>query len=259
MAALCERFLTDYASPRLKDLAAYRRTAASRLRRVLPHIGEVRLAELGRAHVIRARDGLSRRYPAGNHAHQPDRADGGLFLGRAAGAAEKNPRTASRRPPSPSPAVDFLGPMRCVAWSRRQKGGCRARPGWRLRCGDRDRWRCWGFTPACAKADLWPALADLNLDSGRLTIAHSYGTTPKSGRARHLKIPSVLLDVLLAWKRDCPKTARGLVVASAIAAAGICRCRQARRMGCPTCCRRRAVRWSAGAGTCCAIPSLRTT
>ena len=65
-----------------KTLAAYRRGAASRLRRVLPHIGEVRLAELGRAHVIRARDGLSRRYPAGNHAHQPDRADGGLFHGR---------------------------------------------------------------------------------------------------------------------------------------------------------------------------------
>src|SRR5262245_32465457 len=45
---LCERFLKEYASPRLKDLAVYRQSAASRLRRVLPYIGEVRLAELSK-------------------------------------------------------------------------------------------------------------------------------------------------------------------------------------------------------------------
>ena len=62
---LCERFLKEYASPRLKDLIRYRQFAASRLRRVLPFIGDVRLGALGKSHVIKARDALAKNHPPG--------------------------------------------------------------------------------------------------------------------------------------------------------------------------------------------------
>lgn len=214
VAGLCERFLTDYASPRLKDLAAYRRTAASRLRRVLPHIGEVRLAELGRAHVIRARDGLSRRYPAGTTRTSLTALMAVFSWAVRQGLLEKNPAHGVERPPPPSPAVDFLAAdevrrLVAAAEGRVQSASGLAALVWR----SRQVALLLGLYTGMRKGEIFGLRwQDLNLDSGRLTIAHSYGTTPKSGRARHLKIPSVLLDVLVAWKRDCPKTARGLVI-----------------------------------------------
>lgn len=53
---------------------------------------------------------------------------------------------------------------------------------------------------------------DLDLTRGRVTIARSYATTPKNGKARHLKLPSALVAILTAWRPSCPTTTEGLVV-----------------------------------------------
>jgi integrase len=52
---------------------------------------------------------------------------------------------------------------------------------------------------------------DLDLDTRRLTVARSYRSTPKGGKARHLSIPAACLPGLRAWQPECPPTAEGLV------------------------------------------------
>jgi integrase len=52
---------------------------------------------------------------------------------------------------------------------------------------------------------------DLDLQARRLTVARSYQCTPKSGKARHLRLPAVLVPLLLGWQKECPKSADGAV------------------------------------------------
>ncbi len=46
VAALCERFLGEFASPRVKDLGRYRSGARTALNRVLRHIGHLQLSSV---------------------------------------------------------------------------------------------------------------------------------------------------------------------------------------------------------------------
>ena len=55
---------------------------------------------------------------------------------------------------------------------------------------------------------------DLDLSTCRLTVARSYGSSPKSGKTRHLRLPDVLLPVLGDWAPRCPKTHEDLVFPS---------------------------------------------
>jgi integrase len=52
---------------------------------------------------------------------------------------------------------------------------------------------------------------DLNLEMQRLTVARSYAALPKSGKARHLRLPSACMPALRTWKAICPTTREGLV------------------------------------------------
>lgn len=62
VADLCEKFLDEFASPRIKDMERYQRAARYGLARILPIIGKTRLSELKRTDLERARNALSRRY-----------------------------------------------------------------------------------------------------------------------------------------------------------------------------------------------------
>jgi integrase len=53
--------------------------------------------------------------------------------------------------------------------------------------------------------------SDIDMDTRRLTIARSFESTPKSGKARHLRLPSACVEPLRAWRRMSPKNAAGLV------------------------------------------------
>jgi integrase len=52
---------------------------------------------------------------------------------------------------------------------------------------------------------------DVDIGAGRLTVARSYATTPKGGKARHLRLPKFLSPMLSAWSAECPRTPSGLV------------------------------------------------
>jgi integrase len=52
---------------------------------------------------------------------------------------------------------------------------------------------------------------DLDLNTQRLTVARSYQTTPKSGKARHLRLPLLCVPLLREWRPVCPPTQQGLV------------------------------------------------
>ena len=52
---------------------------------------------------------------------------------------------------------------------------------------------------------------DLDFNTSRLTVACSYKLKPKSGYARHLRLPKACIPALQKWKVICPLTADGLV------------------------------------------------
>ncbi len=213
VAELCERFLKEYASPKLKNLATYRQTAASRLRRVLPHIGEVRLSELNKAHVIKVRDALGKKYPPGTTRTTLIPLMAALSWGVKQGLLDRNPAQGVERPPSPNAQLDFLSAdevSRLVAEAARraQEESGVAGVMWRSRYVA----VMLAIYTGMRKGEIFGLRwQDVNLDTGRLTIAHSYESTPKSGKVRHLRLPSVLVPVLRQWREHCPKTSRGLL------------------------------------------------
>ena len=62
LGALCERWLREFGSPKVKDLARYRATAQTALRRILPILGAVDVASLSRRDIEKARDALAQKY-----------------------------------------------------------------------------------------------------------------------------------------------------------------------------------------------------
>lgn len=213
VAELCERFLKEYASPKIKDLVPYRRAAASRLRRVLPHIGEVRLGELNKAHVIKARDALAKRHPPGTTRTTLIPLMAAFSWGVKQGLLDRNPAHGVERPPSPNAQVEFLSAEevnRLIAESVRRAQAETGAAGilWQSR---RVAVLLAVYT-GMRKGEIFGLRwQDLNLDTGRLTIAHSYASTPKSGKQRHLRLPSVLVPILREWREQCPPTSRGLL------------------------------------------------
>ena len=49
---------------------------------------------------------------------------------------------------------------------------------------------------------------DVDLKGKRLTVARSFESLPKNGKARTLPIPSALLEPLERWHAVCPKSAK---------------------------------------------------
>ncbi len=213
VAELCDRFLKEYTSPRLKDLAVYRQTAASRLRRVLPHIGHVRLGELSKEHVIKARDELGKRHPPGTTRATLIPLMAAFSWGVKQGLLDKNPAHGVERPAPPNAQIDFLSAdevSRLVAESARQAQAETGISGllWR----SRQVAVLLAVYTGMRKGEIFGLRwQDINPDTGRLTIAHSYGSTPKNGKVRHLRLPSALVSPMREWQAQCPPTARGLV------------------------------------------------
>jgi integrase len=213
VSQLCERFLKEYASPKVKNFARYRQFAASRLRRILPHIGEVRLGELNKAHVVKARDALGKKYPPGTTRTTLIPLMAAFSWAVKQGLLDRNPAHGVERPPSPNAQLDFLSAedvSRLVAEAtcRVQKETGAAGLLWH----SRQVAVVLAVYTGMRKGEIFGLRwQDVNLDTGRLTIAHSYESTPKSGRARHLRLPSTLVPILREWREKCPPTARGLI------------------------------------------------
>lgn len=209
VAELCEKWLAEFASPRIKDLARYRSAAQTSLRRILPHLGTLQLSTLTRAHIEKARDLVARRYrpntvratlrPLGTCLSWAVRQ--GLVRESPARGLELPRRELSMEYLEAEEAARLLaeserrarGSDKPTAWSRAVAIALALRAG--LRRGE-----IFGLR--------WQ---DVDLESGRLTVARSYTLLPKSGKPRHLPLPSILLSLLREWHKLCPQTPERLV------------------------------------------------
>jgi integrase len=206
VAELCERFLFEFASPRVKDLESYRRAARYGLKRILPLVGRVPLSRLKRVDLENARDLLSRRY-RGNTVRASLRPLGtALSWAVRQGWIPYSPARGMELPGlqrstehlTPSESTQLLAEAERRA--RQTDGGLKwwtrfVAVSLALRLGLR-RGEIFGLR--------W---SDVELDARRLTVARSYNVLPKNGRPRHLPIPQELSTLLHEWRARCPKTA----------------------------------------------------
>lgn len=212
LGALFDAFLARFSSPRIKDMTRYRLRLGVLLRRVgkcAPPLTRIKATELRPAHVAQIRDLLSRHYPSGTVRNTLAGLSAVFSWAVREGLLERNPAHRVEQPPPPQRVDEWLDAdeirrllaeaeargRTCLLWRSRHIGialgvylGLRRGEIFGLR------WR------------------DLDLVRGRVTVARSYLTTPKNGKARHLKLPSALQMLLAAWRPSCPATSEGLVV-----------------------------------------------
>ncbi len=209
VAELCERFLCEFASPRIKDLTRYRAGARTALARLLPHLGHLPLTELERRHLEKARDAIARRFkpntvratlaPLGTALSWAVRQ--GLLARSPARGLELPRRELSTEYLSGEEASRLLdAAQRPADRSGHPAAGSRlVAVSLALRLGLR-RGEIFGLR--------WQ---DVALAAGRLTVAKSYRLAPKNGKARHMPLPTALLELLRRWQPRCPPTSEGLV------------------------------------------------
>jgi integrase len=213
VAALCERFLTQYSRPRIKDLDTYRRNARTALRRAFSAIGSHPAEGLQRDDLLRLRSALCR-----THAPASVRVTLSYLAAVYAWAVglrlvTQNPLRGIERPAATT-SVEFLSRDEVTQLLRTAEAGAGAGAGAEECVPDQLLYAIvhLALHTGLRKGELlglrW---LDLDLAMGRLTVARSFRTLPKSNKPRHLRLPAVCLPVLKAWQSSCPQTAENLV------------------------------------------------
>ncbi len=208
IAELCERFLCEYSRPRIKDLAQYRLHAGKCLRRSLPYVGSKSADTLQSADVARLRDSLLRTHSAASVRASLAYLNTTYSWAVRLKLVPSNPLHGVERPVAAA-GLDYFSReeaariLRCAA--ERALGG---------RLLDK-------LLSACVHLAVHTGLRkgellglrwqDLDPDTQRLTVARSYQAAPKSGKARHLRLPSACVPLLKEWRASCPATREGLV------------------------------------------------
>ena len=209
VAELCERFLAEFASPRIKNLENYRRSAKFSLKRVLPHIGHVQISALTQSQVEKARDALSKRYRPNTVRASMRPLGTALSWAVRQGLIEKSPVRGIELPRREL-SVEYLSAEEAAQLLSEAEQQAR-------KSDNLTAWSRWIAVSLALRLGLrrgevfglrWQ---DVNLDAGKLTVAKSYRLAPKSNRPRHLPIPSVLAPLLRDWQARCPENAERLV------------------------------------------------
>lgn len=208
VAALVERFLVDYRRPRIKDLAKYRKCAGVALKRALTTLGDVGCDAVTPRDILRLRDDLARVCAPGSAALSLTYLKTLFAWALREGLVVANPFLGVEMPRRHESieylSADEMRGLLATADRLAAAGSLTDRVlavavHFALRTGLRKgelfglRWR------------------DLDLDTGRLDVVHSYATTPKSGKTRHLRLPADTVPLLKAWLRECPRTPEGVV------------------------------------------------
>jgi integrase len=209
VAELFERYCADYTNPKCKDIAAYRRRTNYQLQRVMkiaPQIARLRSAALTASDIAKLREILSKHLAAGTVRTTLIPISAALAWAVREGLLERNPAVGVQRPPAPAPKLDFLSAdevrrLLAEAEHRAKTATGKKRLVWW------SRWVaiCIGVHTGARKGEIFGLRwTELDLERQRLTISRSYATTPKSGKTRHLRLPSALVPLLRAWKEQCP-------------------------------------------------------
>lgn len=204
---LMERFLAEYNRPRIKDQKLYAAHAGSALKRALPTLGDLRCDAVSPDRVAKFRDHLGRKFAPASVRVTLAFLSSMYAWAVKQGIVAKNPLRGIERP-TPESSIEFLDgeevrSLLRLAWERAPESLEARRLAvaleLALRVGLRRgellglRWR------------------DLDLEARRLTVARSYQSAPKSGKTRHLRLPSACVEPLREWRRMSPKNAAGLV------------------------------------------------
>jgi integrase len=213
---LFARFLGEYSRPKLKDPDRYRYVARSILKKAAP-LTKLKTAEIKTTDILRLRDALLRRHAPGTVGNVLRQLGRVFSWGMTLELCPHNPCKGVERPTAAS-TPDFLS----------KEEVCRLLEAAEKRIGT---------TPMAHKLYVAIAIAvhtglrkgellglrwtDLDLQTRRLTVARSYRGTPKSGKARHLRLPKELLPVLMAWRPLCPPSPDNAVVPSGLSASRV--------------------------------------
>lgn len=208
VAELCERFLSEFSSPKIKDLARYRKAARYSLRPVLEVSGKLNAEQLTLAHLEQLRNRLSRRL-------RPNTVRAALAPLSAVLTWAVKQRLLATHPmrglemPRYEQSLEYLShdEVRRVLHEAEQRAQNGSESDFSLYiaislalyCGLR-RGEIFGLR--------WP---EISVDARRLTVARSYERTPKSGKPRHIPISSELIPLLTEWRSRCPATVDRLV------------------------------------------------
>lgn len=205
VAVLCERFLQEYSRPRVKDLTKYRTHARTALRRALPVLGPLRADAVRPADVAKVRDGLGRR-AAPNSVRVTMSFLSTLFSwAERQGILSRNPVRGVELPQRQD-AIEYLShdEVRALLSAAEARAASK-------KLDDQLLHVCvaTALHTGLRKGELFGLRwRDLDLRSGRLTVARSFDGTPKSQKARHLRIPDALSSLLTEWSITCPDTTR---------------------------------------------------
>ncbi len=211
--ALCARFLQEYRSPRIKDLARYRAQARLVLRRVLPYLGKLRADVMTARDIERARDRLMADYPAANTVRATLRPlSAALTWAVREGLLAHNPVRGVALPRRVQ-SLEYLGAAdaaRLLQAAREQADAGRGALG--LQAESHFIAVVLALHTGLRRGELmglrW---SDVELQGQLLTVARSFATTPKGGTSRHLRLPAVLVPLLQKWRPRCPVTAEGVL------------------------------------------------
>lgn len=211
IAELTERYLQEYDSPRIKDLARWRSKLRYHLAVPLASIGEVQVSQFSVESAERLRNRLMRQYAANTTRTQLSALSAALGWAMKKGLVTTNPLA---RLPMPRKTVrlEYLSRdeallLLTTAESLAAQGSLRDEllavaialgiyAG--LRAGEIFglRWR------------------DVSFSSKLLTISRSFSRPTKSGLTRHVPLNRELSDLLSAWRPRCPKSPEDLICPS---------------------------------------------
>lgn len=206
---LCRKFLSEFASPRIKDMERYRRNARYSLTRILPLVGAVPFVQLTRLDLERARNALSRRYRANTVRAAIRPLSTALSWAVKQGWLEHNPAHKLELPPRER-SLEHLTADEAARLLAAAEQGARA-------SGSPTKWsRCLAVSLALRlglrRGEIFGLRwGDVDLTVAQLTVARSYHLKPKSNKPRHLPLPPELTGLLKEWRDRCPKTEERLI------------------------------------------------
>jgi integrase len=204
---LIERFLREYSRPKLKDLQRYRAQVRSILKKALPHIGTLSVEHIKQSDIIKLRDMLGKKSAAGSVKNVLAACSAVFSWAVKMNLAPTNPCRGVERPAA-AQALDFLSREEVRRLLDAAEAGATTRTG-RMR---QVAIALAVYTGLRKGELLGLRFIDLDLQTRRLTVARSYGSTPKSGKPRHLKLPQALVPLLRTWQESCPSSKEGLVL-----------------------------------------------
>lgn len=215
---LAARFLGDvegepgYASPKIKNLANYRRNARTSFKsRIRPRFGTSAAASITTTDIERWRDDLLTRDIAEASVKQSMAHLSKLFAwSRKVGLIECHSPVQGVERPDPAQSLDYLDGVEVSRLLSHARAASAIGATWQTRM----LWPMASTAIYCGlrKGELFGLRwRDVDLAAARIDVMRSYELLPKSGKPRHVPMHADLVPILKAWKKQCPGTPDGLV------------------------------------------------